>query len=91
VEKLISRHKVMVFSKSYCGHSRAAKTLLKQQGIQHTVVELDQHPNGAMMQKYLGAKTKQHTVPQTFKKGRFIGGNSDLQRHMEVGKLKKIL
>ena len=43
----IIKNKVMVFSKSYCPHSKATKELLRQKNVEFEVVELDQVPEGA--------------------------------------------
>ena len=43
----------MVFSKSYCPHSKATKELLRQKNVKFEVVELDQVPQGAEMQNIL--------------------------------------
>ena len=53
VMDLIKENKVIVFSKSYCPHCTRAKALLKNGGVKHKVVELDQKENGSKMQDYL--------------------------------------
>ena len=78
VMDLIKENKVMVFSKSYCPHCTRAKSLLKNGGIQHKVVELDQRGNGSQMQNYLEATSGQRTVPNIFIAEKHLGGNSEL-------------
>jgi glutaredoxin 3 len=68
-----------VFSKSYCPYCRQSKSLLKDQGIDFALIELDQDDNGSAIQEYLYTKTNQRTVPNIFIKQQHIGGNSDLQ------------
>lgn len=80
-DRLIIESRVVVFSKSYCPHCRAAKAALKEHGTPFEVVELDQVADGSLIQRYLSTrKGGVRTVPQVFVRGKFIGGNSDLQR-----------
>jgi len=47
--------------------------------------------NGEEIQAYLAEKTGQRTVPNVFIEGKHIGGNSDLQRIKNAGRLKDLL
>ena len=78
IEADIKNNNVMVYSKSYCPHAGATKTLLKQKGINAKIIELDNVDNGAAIQQMLKEITGQGTVPNVFIKGEHIGGNSDL-------------
>ncbi|CAG8176970.1 unnamed protein product [Penicillium salamii] len=72
---------VIIFSKSYCPHSKRAKTiLLEHYAIQPKpfVVELDQHPLGPYLQALLGQKTGRRTVPNVLVSGKSIGGGDDI-------------
>lgn len=64
VEQLIANNKIVVFSKSYCPHCRAAKQLFKSEGQPHQIIELDQVPDGDLIQQYLVSKSGARTVPQ---------------------------
>ncbi|EEH04939.1 predicted protein [Histoplasma capsulatum var. duboisii H88] len=79
VEDIIAGHHVVIFSKSYCSYSRAAKSLLNEQGIPFYALELDQLDDGAAIQSALAELTNQSTVPNIFIGQKHIGGNSDLQ------------
>lgn len=46
---------------------------------------------GDQIQAYLGEKTGQRTVPNIFIEQKHIGGNSDLQKIKNAGKLKELL
>jgi glutaredoxin 3 len=46
VEKLISSHGVLVYSKTYCPFSSETKELLNQNGVEFKVIELDTKSNG---------------------------------------------
>ncbi|KAJ5909087.1 hypothetical protein N7495_001769 [Penicillium taxi] len=72
---------VVIFSKSYCPHSKRAKTILLE-GYSITpkplVVELDQHPIGPQIQSLLAQKTGRSTVPNVLVNGKSIGGGDDI-------------
>ncbi|KAF9930477.1 glutaredoxin [Linnemannia zychae] len=91
VERLIRDNKVMVFSKSYCPHSRNAKSVLTNKGVPFKALEIDLEPNGAEVQEYLRVKTGQRTVPNIFIYTQHVGGNSDLVAAKENGKLDRML
>lgn len=67
---------VMLFTKSYCGHSRKAKALFESIGVDAAALELDLHPEGAAIQDALLAQTGIRTVPQVFVNHEFVGGAS---------------
>lgn len=72
---------VIIFSKSYCPHSKRAKSILLDKYIIDPapyVVELDQHPQGAQLQALLAEKTGRRTVPNTLINGVSIGGGDDV-------------
>lgn len=72
---------VIIFSKSYCPHSRRAKTILLEKYIIDPppfVVELDQHPHGLQLQALLADKTGRRTVPNVLINGVSIGGGDDV-------------
>lgn len=72
---------VIIFSKSYCPHSKRAKDILlgKYDIIpQPFVVELDHHPIGSLLQDKLGKMTGRRTVPNILVNGKSIGGGDDM-------------
>lgn len=74
-------HLVIIFSKSYCPHSKRAKNiLLGHYDITPApfVVELDQHPIGPALQQLLRENTGRGTVPNVLVNGRSIGGGDDV-------------
>ncbi|OBT67855.1 hypothetical protein VE03_02571 [Pseudogymnoascus sp. 23342-1-I1] len=81
---------IIIFSKSYCGFSRKAKSiLLTKYAITPTpyVVELDKHPLGPALQARLATMTGRKTVPNVLVKGRSIGGGDDIVALDEMGEL----
>jgi len=94
VEKTISDHKVVVFSKSWCPYCRKAKALLASKQIpseEYKVLELDEMDDGSVIQAYLQQKTSQRTVPNIFINQKHIGGSDDLTMIESSGDLAKLL
>ncbi|MBC2878098.1 MULTISPECIES: glutaredoxin [Streptomyces] len=90
---LISAHKVVIFSKSWCPHSTKAKKLLSERVPEEdlAIVELDEREDGDEIQDELHKMTKQRTVPNIFINQAHIGGNDDLQKLHQSGKLATLL
>ncbi|KAJ9055930.1 Glutaredoxin [Entomophthora muscae] len=77
IEDAISRNKVVVFAKSYCGFCKST--------IETLAPMVDNL--GEEIQKVLVKKFKQETVPYIIINGEFIGGNSDLLKIQNQGTL----
>ncbi|KAL6710342.1 hypothetical protein ACN47E_009288 [Coniothyrium glycines] len=78
---ILKKSPVIIFSKSYCPHSRDAKhILLEKYKIvpEPYVVELDINPLGAKLQALLGKSTGRKTVPNILVQGKSIGGGDDM-------------
>jgi len=72
---------VIIFSKSYCPHSKRAKNILLEKYIIDPapfVVELDQHELGQGLQSRLAELTGRRTVPNVLINGVSIGGGDDV-------------
>ncbi|KAF3384368.1 Monothiol glutaredoxin-7 [Penicillium rolfsii] len=81
LNSILKRAPVIIFSKSYCPHSKRAKNiLLGRYDITPApfVVELDQHPIGPALQQLLRENTGRGTVPNVLVNGRSIGGGDDV-------------
>ena len=92
LEKLITSHKIVVISKSYCPYCRKAKNALKSYNIDDMHVwEIDGEPNSAQIQECLMQMTGARTVPRVFINGKFVGGGEDTVRMHKSGKLAKLL
>ena len=78
---------VVVFSKSSCPYCRRTKTLLRQLGVNASVVELDKRADGRAIQDALASLSGQRTVPNVFIGGEHIGGNDATQALHRSGKL----
>lgn len=81
---------VIIFSKSYCPHSKEAKdVLLNKYTIEPApfVVELDKHELGPQLQDALKDKTGRRTVPNVLINGVSIGGGDEVVELHETGAL----
>ncbi len=92
VDKLMESAGMVVFSKSYCPYSKAAKQLLFEQykiTPEPKVIELDIHARGSEVQKELKARTGRSTVPNIIVSGTSIGGADELGELAESGRLEQ--
>lgn len=80
LEVLLESYEMIVFSKSYCPHSKRAKAILEFYDIRPRplVYELDQEEHGGDLQKALGRLTGRTTVPNVMVHGQSIGGGDEL-------------
>lgn len=95
VKNMIGQKKIFVASKSYCPYCRAAKqTLFEELKVpmdKAVVLELDEIEEGRDIQQALAEINGQNTVPNIYIDGQHIGGNSDLQKLKQTGKLQPLL
>ncbi|WZY75237.1 hypothetical protein YC2023_021621 [Brassica napus] len=91
VQKTISSHKIVIFSKSYCPYCRRAKSVFSELDQVPHVVELDEREDGWNVQSALGEIVGRRTVPQVFINGKHIGGSDDTVEAHESGELAKLL
>ncbi|KAL2122420.1 hypothetical protein VTJ04DRAFT_2875 [Mycothermus thermophilus] len=78
---IMKKSPIIIFSKSYCPYSKAAKgILLEKYTIEPApyVVELDKHPLGVRIQDRLGEMTGRRTVPNVMVYGQSIGGGDEV-------------
>ncbi|KAL1839846.1 hypothetical protein VTJ49DRAFT_1077 [Mycothermus thermophilus] len=81
LNEIMKKSPVIIFSKSYCPYSKAAKgILLEKYTIEPApyVVELDNHPLGSRIQARLGEMTGRRTVPNVMIYGQSIGGGDEV-------------
>ncbi|KAF9307369.1 hypothetical protein BGZ74_005809 [Mortierella antarctica] len=89
VQGLIDNNKVMVFSKSYCPYSAAAKKLLKSYTPDLHILEVDHESEGAAIKDVLIKITHGHkTFPSIFLQGVSIGGWDNLEAMDKNNELK---
>ncbi|KAF9210107.1 hypothetical protein BGZ49_005503 [Haplosporangium sp. Z 27] len=88
IQGLIDTHPIMVFSKTYCPYSAAAKKLLHSYTNDIHVLEVDLENESAEIKKVLTKITHGHsTFPSIFFNGESIGGRDNLQALDDTGKL----
>ncbi|SPO00921.1 related to glutaredoxin [Cephalotrichum gorgonifer] len=78
---ILKKAPVIIFSKTYCPHSKKAKAVLLNKYLIEPaphVVELDIHPQGPELQALLKEKTGRGTVPNVMVNGVSIGGGDDI-------------
>jgi len=98
IEFLIKSKSIFVLSKVKCGACVKAKALLNKlsfkTGIKPSILDLDNYPKQfvRVIISWLSAtKTGIKTVPQIFIKGRFVGGNDDVQKLHTNGRLLSLI
>eukprot|EP00922_Rhytidocystis_sp_ex-Travisia-forbesii_P042351 GHVS01063266.1.p2 GENE.GHVS01063266.1~~GHVS01063266.1.p2 ORF type:complete len:107 (+),score=18.38 GHVS01063266.1:94-414(+) len=92
VDGLIAKHKVVVFSKTYCPHCRGAIAALKNfnpTGMH--VEELDTNPRMDSIQDYLKLITGARSVPRVFVGQEFLGGGDETRTKAGSGELLELL
>jgi glutaredoxin 3 len=89
--------KIFLISKIKCRACKQAKALLNmvcsETGNIPSFFEVDHYPEQCrnVIMKYLSTETGVTTVPQIWINGRFIGGNDDVQRLHQEGRLVPLL
>ncbi|KAK9333849.1 thioredoxin-like protein [Lipomyces starkeyi] len=82
IRALLIKSPVVIFSKSYCPHSRFVKTLLSEQYKMvppPTIRELDLDPHGQEIQDALFDISGRRTVPNVFVGGKSLGGGDEMR------------
>jgi len=97
IEFYINSKSIFVLSKVKCGACVKAKALLNKlsfkTGIKPSILDLDNYPKQFVRAiiSWLSAKTGIKTVPQIFIKGKFVGGNDDVQKLHTNGRLLPLI
>ncbi|XP_059712534.1 thioredoxin reductase 3 [Haemorhous mexicanus] len=91
VRNLITSHRVMIFSKSYCPYCNKVKELFRSLHVDYYALELDVTDNGDSIQQVLAELTNQRTVPNVFVNGTHIGGCDATYQAYKDGALQKLL
>uniref|UniRef100_A0A3B0N0J3 Glutaredoxin, putative n=1 Tax=Theileria annulata TaxID=5874 RepID=A0A3B0N0J3_THEAN len=87
VDGLVRKHKVVVFSKSYCPYCTRAKDALKKLNLEDLhVEELDSNSKMDEVQDYLNKLTGARSVPRVFVNGQFYGDSTKTVSDVESGK-----
>ena len=87
LKPLVDEKPVVIFSKSSCCVSHSMKQLISSYGANATVYELDELPNGQVIEQALESMGNDPAVPALFIGQEFIGGSNKLLRLLVHGKL----
>ncbi|KAK9376342.1 thioredoxin-like protein [Lipomyces chichibuensis] len=82
IKALLIQSPVVIFSKSYCPHSRFVKALLSEQYkmVPPPIIrELDLDPHGQEIQDALFDISGRRTVPNVFVGGKSLGGGDEMR------------
>ncbi|XP_033756970.1 glutaredoxin-C4-like [Pecten maximus] len=91
IQDTIGKHKVVVYSKSFCPYCSKAKQALNNEKIEYHVIELDGRSDMDSTQDILCKLTGARSVPRVFVNGKFFGGGDDTVAAVKNGKLKELL
>ncbi|KAJ1439851.1 Thioredoxin-like superfamily [Sesbania bispinosa] len=91
VDKTITSHKIVIFSKTYCPYCKRAKAVFEELNQVPHIVELDERDDGSKIQDILTNIVGRRTVPQVFINGKHLGGSDDTLEAYQSGRLAKLL
>jgi len=93
VQDIIDKHKIVIFSKTYCPYSRRAKHILSQYSISPRpyIMEVDLEDKPNEIKSFLKNISSRSTFPNIFVSGRSIGGSDELVNMHVDGSLKEFL
>ena len=95
IERLKAEHKVVLFTKSYCGYCHMAVDCLDKTGLrrdQYKNIDLQKDvKNGSDYQRVLKQMTGSHTVPRVFIDSKFVGGGTEMQAEFDSKRLHERL
>lgn len=90
IDTLIDSYPVVMFNRTWCVFSLDAQNfLVGQMGVPVHSMEVDKHPQGKDILKYIYEKTSHKTTPAIFIKGEFLGGFEEVNSLYAQGKLEK--
>ncbi|KAI8144205.1 hypothetical protein BJV82DRAFT_513575 [Fennellomyces sp. T-0311] len=91
IQHTLRKHRVVLYSKTYCPYCRRAKQILDRYCDDYFVVEVDQRQDGPQMKQALMELSGRRTFPNLFVDGQSLGGSDDLVHLERLGKLSEIL
>ncbi|KAI3506669.1 hypothetical protein L1887_21232 [Cichorium endivia] len=91
VTRLVTDKAVVIFSKSSCCICHSIKTLICSFGANPTVYELDEHPDGQLIERELKSLGCKLCAPTVFIGQHLIGGANEIMSLHLKGKLVPML
>jgi len=90
VDTFIRSHPVVMINRTWCLFSvDAINFLVVQLNVPVHSIEVDVHPQGKEILKYVSEKRNYHTTPFIFIQGEFLGGFSEVNALYAQGKLQE--
>mmetsp|Transcript_42737 Transcript_42737/g.103372 ORF Transcript_42737/g.103372 Transcript_42737/m.103372 type:complete len:375 (+) Transcript_42737:126-1250(+) len=90
IDTLIASHPVVMINRTWCLFSvDAINFLVVQLNVPVHSIEVDVHPQGKEILKYVSEKRNYHTTPFIFIQGEFLGGFSEVNALYAQGKLQE--
>ena len=80
--------KVEIYTKSWCGYSKAALSLLDRKQVDYTHIDVTDDRDQELI---MIARSGAHTVPQVFINGHSVGGYDDVAALDAAGELDTLL
>lgn len=98
IDELVGQNAVMLFTKSYCPHSRNAKLILlpaaRAAHVSYSFLDMDAMEDQVLaknVQRVLGVRTGASSVPRVFIGGKFVGGEDEVIALRDSGELQPLL
>ncbi|KAJ9543036.1 hypothetical protein OSB04_022743 [Centaurea solstitialis] len=91
VPRLVTDKAVVIFSKNSCCICHSIRTLISSFGANPTVYELDERPDGKIIEKELKALGRKPCVPAVFIGQELVGGANEIMSLHLQGKLVPML
>ncbi|CAD5214318.1 unnamed protein product [Bursaphelenchus okinawaensis] len=92
LDKILTSHKAVLFSKTYCPFSKALKGILGSYKIDDLhIEEVNLRGDMKKVQDELQTHSHIHTVPQFYLNGEFVGNYDKVHKLERDGKLRQIL
>ena len=90
LNETLANHSVVVFVKSNCPYSQQVTDLLRNDGVDAYVINMDKVSDPQAVKKELNERTNNSIVPKIFIKGKYIGMLSQLKEYEATGKLYEL-
>ncbi|MGD8109544.1 glutaredoxin 3 [Vibrio sp. NTOU-M3] len=79
---------IILYTKHYCPHCKAAKLTLKNMGLAYQEIDVSDSPS---LFNEMTKRSQRKTVPQIFVGTQHIGGNQDLNASIHNGHFEQVL
>ena len=96
IQKEITSHDIVIFSKTNCSYCKQAKSVLDTMRHAYRVIELDVNSQCPLddcktLTRYFILLTHMRTVPQIFVKGKLIGGFIEMNNLIKTKEFETLL